>query len=267
MIDFEYKESYTFEDLVRIVEILRAPGGCMWDREQDHHSIRRNFLEEAYEAVEAIDTENTALLQEELGDVLFQVVFHAQIEREAGSFDMNTVIDGICKKMIFRHPHVFGEVQVESTGEVLANWDELKKTEKQQKTTTDTLNAVARSLPQLIRAEKVQSKAAKAGFQWSSVQEALAKVQEELDEVNAAVQGQGNPAEEVGDLLFAVVKVASFLKVDPEQALERATDKFIDRFATVENTACINGKRLDEMTLEELIALWERAKDAQKGTV
>lgn len=260
MIDFTCKDKYNFEDLVEITRILRAPGGCMWDREQDHHSIRRNFLEEAYEAVEAIDNDDPVLLREELGDVLFQVTFHSQIEREEGRFTIDEVVDDICKKMIFRHPHVFGSVEVASTGEVLQNWDELKKAEKHQKSATDTLNSVARSLPQLIRADKVQSKAAKTGFEWPSIEGALAKVREEAAELEAAIGGDGDPVEELGDLLFAVVKVARFLKTDPEQALERTTDKFIARFSQVEQGASAQGRRLEEMSVDEMMALWNAAK-------
>ena len=161
MIDFEKKSSYGVEDLREIVRILRAPGGCPWDREQDHHSIRRNLLEEAYEAAEAIDEGNPEHLQEELGDVLLQVVFHARMEEEQGGFDLDDVADGICKKLIYRHPHVFGDVTVSGSGEVLQNWEELKKREKHQTTAADSVDSVARSLPGLWRAEKIQKKAAK----------------------------------------------------------------------------------------------------------
>lgn len=154
--DFTIKERYQFEDLLKIMEILRSENGCMWDRAQDHHSIRRNFIEETYEVCEAIDNEDVDLLREELGDVLLQVVFHTRIEEEKGTFNIDDVADGICKKLIYRHPHIFGSVDVASTEEILNNWDALKKVEKGQKSTTDTLNSVARSLPALIRAEKVQ---------------------------------------------------------------------------------------------------------------
>ena len=162
--DFTIKERYQFEDLLKIMEILRSENGCMWDRAQDHHSIRRNFIEETYEVCEAIDNEDVDLLREELGDVLLQVVFHTRIEEEKGTFNIDDVADGICKKLIYRHPHIFGSVDVASTEEILNNWDALKKVEKGQKSTTDTLNSVARSLPALIRAEKVQYKVAKVGF-------------------------------------------------------------------------------------------------------
>ena len=157
MVDFERKEKYNFNDLLRIMEILRAPDGCMWDREQDHQSIRRNFIEETYEVCEAIDEQDTEHLKEELGDVLLQVVFHTQMEKEKGVFDIEDVADGICKKLIYRHPHIFGSVEVGSSEEILRNWDELKRKEKHQKSDTDTLKSVAKSLPGLIRAEKQKS--------------------------------------------------------------------------------------------------------------
>ncbi len=263
MVDFTFKEKYTYEDLLEIMRILRCPEGCVWDREQDHKSIRRSFIEETYEAVEAIDNDDPVLLQEELGDVLLQVVFHAQIEAEAGRFTMDDVADGICKKMIYRHPHVFGSVEVKNSDEVLTNWDALKQKEKHQKSTTETLESVARSLPGLIRAEKVQHKAAKAGFDWDEVSGALDKVREETAEVARAIDGDGDPSEELGDLLFAVVNVARFLKTDPEDAINRTTDKFIRRFAQVEQAAKDAGRSLSEMSLAEMDALWDAAKQKE----
>lgn len=263
MVDFTFKEKYTYEDLLEIMRILRCPEGCVWDREQDHKSIRRSFIEETYEAVEAIDNDDPVLLQEELGDVLLQVVFHAQIEAEAGRFTMDDVADGICKKMIYRHPHVFGSVEAKNSDEVLTNWDALKQKEKHQKSTTETLESVARSLPGLIRAEKVQHKAAKAGFDWDEVSGALDKVREETAEVARAIDGDGDPSEELGDLLFAVVNVARFLKTDPEDAINRTTDKFIRRFAQVEQAARDAGKDLADMSLAEMDALWDAAKQKE----
>ncbi|WP_297210487.1 nucleoside triphosphate pyrophosphohydrolase [uncultured Flavonifractor sp.] len=259
MIDFQCKDSYNVKDLEEIVRVLRAPGGCPWDAEQTHQSIRRNFLEEAYEAAEAIDEENPEHLKEELGDVLLQVVFHARMEQEAGRFDLDAVADGVCKKLIYRHPHVFGEVSVSGTGEVLSNWEELKRKEKGQATNTDALKSVARSLPALWRAEKVQKKAKKAGFDWPEVSGALDKLSEELAELKAAVAQGTNVAEELGDLLFSAVNVSRFLKVDCEDALNQATDKFIDRFRRVEEQA--GDRPMTEMTLEQLDQLWERAKE------
>ena len=261
MVDFQYKDSYNVQDLEEIVRILRAPGGCPWDAEQTHASIRRNFLEEAYEAVEAIDEQNPEHLKEELGDVLLQVLFHARMEQEAGRFGLDDVADGICKKLIYRHPHVFGDVAVSGTGEVLTNWEELKRKEKGQATNTDALDAVARSLPALWRAEKVQKKAKKAGFDWPDISGALDKLSEELEELKTAVAQGTNVEEELGDLLFSAVNVSRFLKVDPEEALGRATDKFIHRFSRVEAQAAAQGRSMEGMTLEELDKLWERAKE------
>ena len=261
MVDFQYKDSYNVQDLEEIVRILRAPGGCPWDAEQTHASIRRNFLEEAYEAVEAIDEQNPEHLKEELGDVLLQVLFHARMEQEAGRFGLDDVADGICKKLIFRHPHVFGDVSVSGTGEVLTNWEELKRKEKGQATNTDALEAVARSLPALWRAEKVQKKAKKAGFDWPDISGALDKLSEELSELKQAVAQGTNVEEELGDLLFSAVNVSRFLKADPEDALNGATDKFIGRFRKVEAQAAAQGRSMEGMTLEELDKLWECAKE------
>ena len=254
MVDFQYKDSYGVKDLEEIVRLLRAPGGCPWDAEQTHQSIRRNFLEEAYEG-------SPEHLKEELGDVLLQVVFHALMEQEAGRFDLDAVADGICKKLIFRHPHVFGEVSVSGTGEVLSNWEELKRKEKGQATNTDALEAVARSLPALWRAEKVQKKAKKAGFDWPDVSGALDKLSEELEELKIAVAEGTNVEEELGDLLFSAVNVSRFVKVDTEEALNGATDKFIGRFRKVEEEAARQGRALEGMSLAELDKLWEHAKE------
>lgn len=261
MIDFQNKNSYGIEDLVEIVRILRAPGGCPWDAEQTHESIRRNFLEEAYEVAEAIDEQSEAHLREELGDVLLQVVFHARIEQEQGRFDLDAVADGICKKLIYRHPHVFGEVAVSGAGEVLTNWETLKRAEKGQNSHTDALEAVARSLPALWRAEKVQNKAKKAGFDWPDISGALDKLDEELYEFKEAVDQGTNMEEELGDLLFSAVNAARFANIDPEEALTKATDKFISRFRYVEEQAARLGTPMEEMKLSELDKLWEQAKD------
>ena len=260
MVDFQQKETYDFNDLLRIMEILRAPDGCMWDREQDHQSIRRNFIEETYEVCEAIDEEDTEHLKEELGDVLLQVVFHTQMEKEKGVFDIGDVADGSCKKLIFRHPHIFGSVEVGSSEEILRNWDELKRKEKHQETDTAALQSVAKSLPGLIRAEKLQKKAAKVGFDWDRAEDALDKVAEELDEVRRAMQGDGDPEEELGDLLFAAVNVSRHLKIAAARAMEKACNKFTDRFAQMDQMAREMQKNLSDLSLEELDVLWEKAK-------
>ncbi len=267
MIDnFEFKSHYDVADLVDIVEMLRSPGGCPWDREQDHRSIRRDFLEETYEVIEAINKENRDMLLEELGDVLLQVVFHTQIEREKGSFQLSDVADGICKKMIERHPHVFGDVNVNSSEQVLENWDVIKKRTKNQSSQTDSMLSIPREFPALMRADKVQKKASKVGFDWDSADGAFEKVSEELAELKIAVEkgDKENTLEELGDLLFSVVNVSRFIKVDSEEALTVATDKFIDRFSKVEKMAQENGIDMKSASLDELDKLWDLAKVSEK---
>ena len=260
MVDLIDKAQYDVNDLRRIVAILRAPGGCQWDGEQTHASLRRGLLEEAYEVVEAIDEGSPEHLREELGDVLLQVVFHASIEEDAGRFDLDAVADGVCRKLIYRHPHVFGNVKVGSTDEILSNWEELKKAEKGQQTQADAVDAVARSLPALWRAEKVQKKAAKVGFDWPDVSGALDKLDEEIAEVRAAAAGDGDVAEELGDLLFSAVNAARFLHVDPELALHAASDKFAARFRRVEQEVLRRGQKMDDLSLAELDAIWDQVK-------
>lgn len=246
---------------MEIVRILRHPGGCPWDQEQTHQSIRRNLLEEAYEAAEAIDTGDVDGLKEELGDVLLQVCFHASIEEDAGRFNLDDVADGVCRKLIYRHPHVFGDVIVHSTGEVLSNWEELKKKEKGQATQADAVDAVAHTLPALWRAEKIKKKAAKTGFDWKDVSGALDKLSEEVEELKTAAQkGDGDPVEELGDVLLAAASVSRFLNADPESALHAACDKFSARFRKTEELAVERGLKMDELSEEQLHALWTEAK-------
>lgn len=261
MIDFTKKERYGYEDMVNIIHLLRAPGGCPWDREQTHQSIRRNFLEETYEVLEAIDEDDPVHLCEELGDVLTQVVFHGDMEAEAGRFTLEDVYDGVCKKMIGRHPHVFGDVQVSGSGQVLDNWEVLKRQEKGQETFTDTLRAVAKNLPANWRAEKLQKKAGKAGFRWDGPLEALGKLREETGELEAALLGDGDPVDELGDLLFAAVGVSFAMGADPEEVLHTACDKFIRRFARMESLAADRGEALDQLPGEQLRQLWEEGKE------
>ena len=258
MINFEIAENYRMDDLLRIMELLRAPGGCPWDRAQTHRSIRQNMLEEAYEAADAIDRMDMANLKEELGDVLLQVVFHASMAGEAGQFTFDDVVDGICKKLVYRHPHVFGTASAGDPEGALAAWDAQKRAEKDQKTTGDALDGVARALPALTRAAKLQSKAAKAGFDWEDISPALDKLSEELEELKTALEEGSNVEEELGDLLFAAVKVGRFAEVDGETALQSACEKFIRRFRRVEELA---PGRLDGLTVPELEALWRRAKE------
>jgi len=230
MVDFLHKDFYDVQDLVYIVDLLRGPGGCPWDREQTHESIRRDLLEEAYEAADAIDTGDLANLKEELGDLLLQVVFHVSIENGRSDMSLDQVADGVCKKLIFRHPHVFGCVQVANTEQVLTNWEILKQEEKSQQTLTEVLRAVARALPALWRAEKVQKKAEKAGKPFAPDQAQRAEL------ARLTQEGAADPEKTVGDLLFAAVSLARSMGVDPEQALTRATDEFIDAVANQEGT-------------------------------
>lgn len=263
MIKFAHKKNYRFDDLVEIYKILRSPEGCPWDREQTHESVRMNFIEEVYEAVEAIDKGDTNLLREELGDVLMQVVFHAEMENEIGNFNIDEVCDEVCKKLIYRHPHIFGDITVSGTDEVLSNWEELKRREKGQDTYADTLSAVAKSLPSLMRAEKLQKRAKKCGFDWDDVEGAYAKVEEELQEVKNASEEE--VLEEMGDLLFAVVNVSRFLKVNPEEALTFACDKFTRRFTLMEELAAEKGHNLADLELSEMDKFWEAAKSVEKA--
>lgn len=256
-----------FNDLLNIMQILRGPEGCSWDREQTSKSLKKYLIEESYEVLEAIDDEDDNKIIEELGDVLLQVVFHAQIGKEDGFYNINDIIGAICTKMIDRHPHVFGKVKAETSEEVLKNWDEIKKKEKGIESYTDEMKTIAKTIPSLIRAEKVQSKAAKVGFDWDKVEDAMDKIIEEFNEVKD-VYKNGNEArilEEMGDLLFACVNVARFLNIDSEIALNKTCDKFIKRFSFIEETAKEKGYLLKEMTLEQMDELWNIAKFKEKN--
>ena len=263
MVEFQHKDFYTYEDLLEIVRLLRAPGGCPWDREQTHASIRRNFLEETYEALDAIDHDDPRGMCEELGDVLMQVALHAQMEAEQGRFTMADVVDGVSKKLVYRHPHVFGDVQADTSQQVLANWEVLKRREKGQRSTADAIESVPHTLPALWRAEKIQSKTAKAGFDWASALDALDKLEEEVAELREALMSGSlsgtphGPGEEIGDVLFTAAKLAQMSGVDPEEALHNACDKFDRRFRAVEEAA---DKPLSQCSREELLALWKGAK-------
>ncbi len=263
---FVFKDNYGFDDLVMITHILRSPGGCPWDREQTHESIRRDFIEETYEVIEAINKQSPEMLCEELGDVLLQVTLHSEMESEKNVFDINDVCDGICKKLIERHPHVFGDVTVSSTGEVLTNWDAIKKNSKHQKTQTESMLSVPREFPALMRADKVQNKARKVGFDWENADGAFDKLSEEFKELKEALKGgdKSDIEEEFGDLLFSAVNVARFIGCDSEECLTKATDKFISRFAVVEKLAKDRGIDMKNTDIEELDKLWETAKASTK---
>lgn len=257
VLDFLCKESYDLRDFVALVSYLRSPNGCPWDQAQTHESIRRNFLEETYEACEAIDAGDLVHMREELGDVLMQVLFHTDIEREAGHFDIDDVADAACKKLVYRHPHVFRRDDPDTP-----DWDTMKQRERAQTTTAEAMDSVARSLPALWRCDKIQAKAAKTGFEWPDVHAALDKVDEETRELRAAVASGDTEAigDELGDLLFAAVKVARFAGVDPEQAAHAACEKFIRRFSAMETAAANDGAALEQCTLAQMLTLWQQAK-------
>ncbi|MDV4150254.1 nucleoside triphosphate pyrophosphohydrolase [Clostridium sp. AL.422] len=254
-----------FNDLVEIIDTLRGEDGCPWDMEQTHESIKNQILEEAYELVDSINNDDIDGMIEELGDVLLHVVFHASIGKDDGYFNIYDVIGSICNKMIYRHPHVFGDGEVSNSKDVLEKWDDLKKKEKQYNTITDEMNAIANALPALIRAHKVQKKAAKVGFDWSKVEEAALKVEEELKEVLDVYKSNNKEKikNEVGDLIFACVNVARLLKVDEEEALNSTIKKFINRFSFIEQQAIKNNRNLNEMTLEEMDKFWDEAKNKE----
>lgn len=254
------KEKYDLYDLVKLVKVLRGEDGCPWDREQTHKSIRDDLIEETYEVIEAIDTDNPELLCEELGDVMLQVAFHADIESDEGRFNIDDVADGICRKMIYRHPHVFADTQADTSEQVLKNWEILKSDEKQRMTVTDKLRSIPPQLPALMRATKVGKKA--SCFDFPDVPSITDKVYEELDELKAAIADNNNDNiyEEMGDLLLSITSLCRKLSINPERALGDATDKFIGRFEKVENEVISEGKNIGELGMDELDAIWDKIK-------
>ncbi len=261
-VEFTFKDKYDINDLIEIMRLLRSENGCPWDKVQTHETIKKSLIEETYEVIEAINKKDNVLLCEELGDVLMQVVFHAQIENEKGVFDFSDVTDGVCKKLVERHPHVFGDITVKDSDEVLKNWDVIKSKSKNRKTQTDKMLSVPRELPALMRSAKIQEKAAKVGFDWDNADGAFQKVVEETEELKQAVKNNDkeNINEELGDLLFSVVNVSRFLDVDAEEALTSSTDKFLKRFSVVESLAKQRGIDMEKSSLAELDRLWDEAK-------
>ncbi len=280
--DFIIKERYTIDELRALMAFLRSPEGCPWDREQTHDSIKKNLLEEAYEAIDAIDSEDSDKICDELGDVLMQVVFHAQMASEHDHFDFDDVISGICRKLISRHTHIFAGDSSGTANEVLGLWEKNKKKEKGLKSQSQVLKDVPRSLPALQRSYKVQQKAAGVGFDWDDRQGPLDKIHEELAEIAQAEQDSKAAvaagemtseqagrivAGEVGDFLFAAVNYARHLKVQPEMALSGSTEKFIRRFTAVEELAEKNGLNMNDMSLVELDKLWDKVKAEQERNI
>lgn len=264
------KEAYRFEDLLEIMRRLRAPGGCPWDAEQTLDSLRRYILEESHELVEAIEDEDLLHICEESGDVLLQVVFIATIAKEKNFFEIDDVVRGICRKLVTRHPHVFGDVSVEDISEVSRNWERIKAAERKGRASDSSAMAgIPRSLPALLRAYRIQERAAKKGFDWGfgDLNPVREKVLEELDEFKAEVEGMNGAAaeEELGDLFFALVNLSRHMGIDPENALQAANAKFDARFRDVESLAQENGRNMEEMSLEELDALWVKAKESAKN--
>ena len=255
------KESYDIDDLVTVIEVLRSDEGCPWDREQDHKSIRKDLIEETYEVVEAIDTDDPVLLREELGDLLLQVVFHTQIEAEKHVFVLGDVANDICVKLIHRHPHVFGNVEADTSEKVLANWEIIKSEEKSRKTLTDKLRAIPPMLPALMRAEKVGKKA--SCFDFPDSASVMLKLKEELSELEEAMEAddKSNIEEEMGDLLLTVTSLCRKLSIEPEVALNKATDKFIDRFEAIEKEVVSQGYDMKELSIAELDAIWDKNKE------
>lgn len=247
--NFLFKERYNFDDLMQIVTILRSPEGCQWDMKQDHHSVRSDLIEETYEVLDAIDRDDRAALQEELGDLLLQVVFHTEMEKEVDGFDMDDVTDGICKKLIERHPHVFGNINVSCEEQILVNWDEIKKASKGQKSQTDAMLSVPRSFPSLLRASKLRSKAAKMHYDVITPQQAIDELQDVLNELKESVENGKNNTSQFdvcGKLLFSAVKFACAVGVDSEHSLANACDNFIDEFSQTERLA--NSRKVDLKT-------------------
>lgn len=256
---------YGYRELIDVMYSLRAPGGCPWDAEQTHQSLKKTMVEECYEVLDAIDKNDDDALCEELGDVLLQVVFHAQIAASQGRFDERDVTSAIVKKLIYRHPHVFGSAKADTPDEVAQSWEELKKREKRHATQSEVLQAVPRNFPALMRAQKLSKKAAQVGFDWADAKAALPKLHEELHELEQAIGGKGDMAEEIGDLLFSITHIARLLGLESEALLQKASDKFITRFTSMEELAFARGRLLEQMPLEEQNELWNLVKSTEKG--
>ncbi|MCD1261884.1 nucleoside triphosphate pyrophosphohydrolase [Paenibacillus athensensis] len=260
----------TFGRLHEIVQVLRSPEGCPWDREQTHASLRKNLIEETYEVLETIDDDDPDAMCEELGDLLLQVMLHAQMEEEVGAFSVYDVVAGLNDKLVRRHPHVFGENKAGSADEALVNWNEMKAEEKRKKgidpQQLSVLSGVPRDLPGLMKAYKLQKKAATVGFDWSDVGDVIAKIEEELQELREAMAGGSDEErlDELGDLLFAVVNLARFLKLDPEEAVNRTNRKFVQRFGYIEESLRLRGRTFEQTDLSELEKYWQEAKKSSK---
>lgn len=255
------------EELIEVMAILRAPNGCPWDKEQTHESLVPYLIEEAYEAVEAVEKQDFDELKKELGDVLLQVIFHAQLAKEAGRWDINDVAAATVAKLKHRHPHIFGDVKADTSEQVLANWEQIKRQERKAQGKGSMLDGIPSHLPALRKAKRVQEKVARVGFEWERTEEVVAKVEEEFSEFREAYDGKDRDKinDELGDLLFAIVNLARFLDTDPEDSLRHTIDKFTRRFQYIERELDRKGKAPQEATLAEMDALWEEAKSEELG--
>ncbi len=267
MVDWEFKEKYGLNDFIRIIDVLRGPGGCPWDIKQTHESLKRNAVEEAYEVCDAIDEGSMDHLREELGDLLMQVIFHASIAKENGGFDLDDIADEAVKKLIHRHPHVFGTVKADTPEEVLANWDAIKRADRGQQSVASAMDGISRGLPGLMRSEKIQNKAAKLGFDWPEVSGAMDKLREETGELQEGIDAGDieNIKEEIGDVLFSAVNVARFYKLDSEECMHAACAKFLRRFRYLEEGAAKRGLRLEDMTLGQMEEIYQQARHDLEG--
>lgn len=258
------KEKYKFSDLLEIMNILRSENGCPWDKEQDHESLRRYLIEETYEVLESIDMEDKEGLCEELGDLLLQIVFHSQIAAENGHFNIEDVINKVCKKMIRRHAHVFGNDKANTALDVVEKWENIKKIEKKQSKCSESLKEIPLNLPALMRSYKVQEKASRVGFDWDDIENVFEKILEEINELKSVYKSENveKITDETGDVLFSVVNLARFIGISPELALTGTTNKFIKRFEYIENESQKRGKALEDMSISEMDNLWNDAKKA-----
>ena len=267
MVDWEFKEKYGLADFIRIIDVLRSPGGCPWDIKQTHESLKRNAVEEAWEVCDAIDEGSMEHLREELGDLLMQVIFHASIEKEKGGFDLDDVSDEAVKKLVHRHPHVFADTKADTPEEVLANWDAIKRADRGQKSVASAMDGIPKGLPGLMRSEKIQNKAAKLGFDWPNVTGALDKLREEVGELQEGIDANDleNIKEELGDVLFSAVNVARFYKLDSEEIMRAACEKFIRRFRFMEEKAAERGLELTELSLGQQEEIYQQARHDLEG--
>lgn len=246
--------------LILLTKVLREE--CPWDKEQTHESLKKGLIEESYEAVDAINKKDYKNLEEELGDILLQIVFHSELGEDNNRFNLTGIINGVCLKMIRRHPHIFSDEKCSSIDKVLEKWENIKRKEGEETSISERLKRVPLAMPSLLRSYKLQAKAAEIGFDWDNVSKAFKKLEEELKELKEAAAGEDRvrKSDELGDLIFSAVNVARFLKVDPEEAVNGTSDRFINRFSIMERLAESEGKKLEEMTLREMDFLWERAK-------